>query len=101
MDKKELRSTIVDNLQNLAYENKITPEVIIEILEHFDRVSDERERDLVRVLSEKISSWEDIVGDEDKSLYTLGVRHAIDLIRGSDPKKPSDYQPLDDDYRPK
>ncbi len=101
MNKKEFRSTIVDNLQNLTYENRITPEVLVEILEHLDRVFEEREQTLVKALSEKISSWEAIVGDEDKSLYTLGIRHAIDIIRESDPKKPSDYQTLDKDYRPK
>ena len=101
MNKKEFRGAIVEHLQGLAYENKITPETITSILAHLDTAIENQERYLVSTLSEKIQSWETAMGEDDKSLYTLGMRHAIDFIRGSEPQKASEYQPLDDDYRPK
>jgi len=42
------------------------------------------EDDLVRELTEMIKHWETEVPD-DKTLYTLGLRQAIDLIQGNTP----------------
>jgi hypothetical protein len=36
------------------------------------------------------------MGDEDKSLYTLGIRHSIDVIKGV---PENEYQPMGEDFR--
>jgi hypothetical protein len=36
-------------------------------------------------LTDLIKTWEDKMGDDDKTLYTLGIRRAQDLFRGQDP----------------
>ena len=36
------------------------------------------------------------MGDEDKSLYTLGIRHSIDAIKGV---PQNEYQPIGEDFR--
>lgn len=56
---------------------------------------EEWEDDIVDRLSGRIKSWELIMdGELDGSLYTLGLRQAIDVVRGVEPD-PWVVQPLD------
>jgi hypothetical protein len=41
--------------------------------------------DLKAQLQDKIVDWETGMGEEDRTLYSLGLRHAIDLISGFNP----------------
>jgi hypothetical protein len=42
------------------------------------------------------------MGEDDKSLYTLGIRQAVDVLRGDSPTHAKEYKPLDEeDFRPK
>jgi hypothetical protein len=48
---------------------------------------------LVEIISSLIKDWEEAMGPEDRSFYTLGLRRVIDIIRNEE------YKPLDKDYR--
>lgn len=37
------------------------------------------------VMQSIVTEWESMMGDADKSLYSLGLRHAIDIIHGVNP----------------
>jgi hypothetical protein len=40
-------------------------------------------------LNQKILDWELAMGEEDKSLYSLGLRHALDVVTGVIPTDPT------------
>ena len=40
--------------------------------------------DIVQQLVSMIKEWEEKMGDDDKTLYTLGVRRALDIVRGEE-----------------
>lgn len=37
------------------------------------------------VIRSIVDEWESMMGEDDKSLYSLGLRHAIDIIYGRSP----------------
>lgn len=39
----------------------------------------------VEYLRSMVRQWEEVTGQDDTSLYSLGLRHAIDILRGTDP----------------
>jgi hypothetical protein len=44
-------------------------------------------KDLVeKKLIETIKVWESKMGDDDTTFYTLGIRRALDVVRGEDPE---------------
>lgn len=99
MNNKEFRQVIIGYLQGLVYDKKLDADLVPLILIAIEMAVEEKENTVIKNLSDKILSWEASMGDDDKSLYTLGIRHSIDSIRGSEPQKPSEYLPLDQDYR--
>jgi hypothetical protein len=40
--------------------------------------------DIDQQLSNLVRDWEEKMGDEDKTLYTLGIRRAQDIVRGEE-----------------
>ncbi len=40
--------------------------------------------DIDQQLVNLVKEWEDKMGDDDKTLYTLGVRRALDIVRGEE-----------------
>lgn len=54
--------------------------------EHLDAYCD----DLTDALRERVVIWESGMGEDDKSLYSLGLRRAIDLISETDPTESTD-----------
>lgn len=51
--------------------------VIDELTRHRDKQ--------VEHLKTLIKQWEEVTGQDDTSLYSLGLRHAVDILRGVDP----------------
>lgn len=47
------------------------------------------QQSIIDDLQEKISSWEESMQEDDKSLYSLGLRHALDIVNGVVPTDPS------------
>lgn len=99
---KDARYTIVAHLEALTRDGSIKPEAVPSLMRYLDDATSENNEKLIKVLVEKIKDWEDAMGEDDKSLYTLGIRQAVDVLRGDLPTHAKEYKPLDEeDFRPK
>jgi hypothetical protein len=99
---KDARYTIVAHLEALMRDGSIKPEVVPSLIRFIDNATNEKNEDLIKTLVQKIQDWEDTMGEDDKSLYTLGIRQAVDVLRGDSPTHAKEYKPLDEeDFRPK
>jgi hypothetical protein len=98
----QVRSTIVSYLEGMMMDGSIKPEAVPALTRFLDEVVSEGNEDLIKTLVQKIQDWEDTMGEDDKSLYTLGIRQAVDVLRGDSPTHAKEYKPLDEeDFRPK
>jgi hypothetical protein len=93
---KDVRKVYVDHLQSMVYWKTIDASVVPELLKFLDEVFDTWEKSIIKELGQKVLAWEAAMGDEDKSLYTLGIRHSIDAIKGL---PQNEYQPIGEDFR--
>ena len=93
---KDIKKVVADHLQSMVYWKNINASVVPELVGFLDEVFLSWEKSLVEELSQKVSAWETAMGDEDKSLYTLGIRHSIDAIKGV---PENEYQPMGEDFR--
>lgn len=99
---KEFRSIIVSHLEGMMMNGSIKPEAVPALTRFLDEVVSGINEDLIKTLVTKIKDWEDTMGDEDKSLYTLGIRQAVDVLRGDKFEHAKEYKPLgEEDFRPK
>jgi hypothetical protein len=97
---KDARYTIVSHLEALMRDGSIKPEVVPSLLKFLDDMASENHEELIKTLIGKIKDWEDAMGEDDKSLYTLGIRQAVDVLRGDSPTHAKEYKPLDEeDFR--
>lgn len=51
--------------------------------EHLEKYNNSLSEDI----HNKARAWEESVGEDDASLYTLGLRHASDIVRGESPDR--------------
>ena len=93
---KEIKKVVTDHLQSMVYWKNINASAVPELVEFLDEVFISWEKSLIDELSQKALTWEKAMGDEDKSLYTLGIRHSIDVIKGV---PENEYQPMGEDFR--
>ena len=93
---KEIKKVVADHLQSMVYWKNINASAVPELVGFLDEVFISWEKSLVDELSQKALAWETAMGDEDKSLYTLGIRHSIDVIKGV---PENEYQPMGEDFR--
>jgi hypothetical protein len=50
--------------------------------DYLDYALSEREEQIIELLESMIRDWESTIGEDDKTLYSLGLRRAIDKIVG-------------------
>lgn len=93
---KEIKKVVTDHLQSMVYWKNINASAVPELVGFLDEVFTSWEKSLVDELSQKVLTWETAMGDEDKSLYTLGIRHSIDAIKGV---PENEHQPMGEDFR--
>lgn len=99
---KDARYTIVSHLEALMMDGSIKPEAVPSLIRFLDDMANENQEELIKTLVGKIKDWEDTMGEDDKSLYTLGIRQAVDILRGDSPTHAKEYKPLDEeDFRTK
>ena len=91
-----VRKAYADHLQSMVYWKTIDASVVPELLKFLDEVFATWEKSIIKELGQKVLAWETAMGDDDKSLYTLGIRHSIDAIKGV-PK--NEYQPMGENFR--
>jgi hypothetical protein len=93
---KDIKKVVADHLQSMVYWKNIDASAVPELIGFLDEVFETWEKSIIKELGQKALAWEAAMGDEDKSLYTLGIRHSIDAIRGI---SEDEYQPLEEDFR--
>lgn len=100
MSHGEVRSTIVSYVEEMMAAGEIKPEAVTKLIRFLDDVIEGMNVGVVEMLTAKIQDWEATMGDDDKSLYTLGIRQSIDVFRGESYKHANEYKPLDEeDFR--
>ncbi len=96
MNRKQTREHINTHIRKLMAENKINYSVVPELVLFIEEAFESWEKSLTEELIVKVSRWEESMGEDDNSLYSLGIRQSIDTIRGIES---GEYKPLDEDYR--
>jgi hypothetical protein len=91
MNKSDLKRTISEYLTGMIMDGSLKPDATPDLISFIEEAIDNREQHLINGLAELAQTWEASMGEDDKSLYTLGLRRAIDLIRESD------YKPINGD----
>ena len=93
VDRIDLMKIISGQLHEKIMDGSLKPDATPDLLSFIEEAIKNREDSLVERLATLTREWETAMGPEDKSLYTLGLRRAIDLIRGEN------HKPLDEDVR--
>ncbi len=93
MKNEEMKLILMNHLQNQAMLGNVKPDALPDLKEFIEEVVDKKDSDLVFHIATLIRDWEKSFGEEDKSLYTLGLRRVIDIIRDDS------YKPLSEDHR--
>ena len=79
MKKNEVIQKIIQDL--VAVTPNVPAEKIVVIV---DEIMNEYTNSIEMKLTEMIRTWEDRM-PEDSTLYTLGVRRSLDVVKGKDP----------------
>lgn len=73
---------IYNSLTTLLAQKKFDSDTSLDIYQSMKRAMQDLQDAQVSELEAKIQHWEQVSGEADKTLYTLGLRHAIDIIKG-------------------
>lgn len=79
---KFLYEPILNNLTTLLAQKKFDTDTQLDIYLAVKRAALDLQEAQVNELKRKIEQWDEVYGEADKTLYTLGLRHAIDIITG-------------------
>ena len=94
MNRKQLEDVIASQLQSMMMSREIEPNAVPDLMKFIVEALDTWQEAKVNELMNKVKNWEEAFDGTNENLYSLGLRHAIDLIRESD------HKPLDEkDYR--
>jgi hypothetical protein len=94
MNRKQLEDVIASQLQSMMMSREIEPNAVPDLMKFIVEALNTWQEAKVDELMNKVTNWEEAFDGTNENLYSLGLRHAIDLIRESD------HKPLDEkDYR--
>jgi hypothetical protein len=79
---KNFQETIFNTLATLLAQNKFDTDTQLDIYLAMKKAAMDLQDSQVQKLKEKIEYWESVYGQADTSLYTLGLRHAMDILTG-------------------
>lgn len=79
---KKFQETIFNHLASLLAQKKFDTDTQLDIYLAMKQASLEMQESKADAIRLKISQWELVHGEGDTSLYTLGLRHALDIITG-------------------
>ena len=77
-----MKEQIGEDLRALVFMQEITPDTLMKVSRIVDTRVEEWRSGIVEQLREMVREWEETMGDEDQTFYTLGIRRAIDLLNG-------------------
>ena len=73
---------VLNSLTTLLAQKKFDTDTQLDIYLAVKKAASELQEYQINELNRKIKDWEEGYGEADKTLYTLGLRHAIDIITG-------------------
>jgi len=79
--KNSLTSNMVEQLHQYVQRGEITPEALIKISQVVEANTQNWVEAKIQKLEEMVQEWEATMVDDDKTLYSLGLRRAVDVIR--------------------
>lgn len=86
MTKKEICFEFQKKLAPLVTEGVVTSMSVPIIVQMAIDALEQHSDSIIETLMERIKSWETDVAN-DKTLYSLGLRHAVDILQEEDPDR--------------
>lgn len=80
---KQLAPMVAEDILTSQAAHMMTAMVGDLLMDYADSLTDQ--------IAEKYREWESRIGDDDPTLYTLGLRHAVDVITENDPTSKSKF----------
>lgn len=77
----QLTNNIIEQLRQLAQRGEMTPEALLKVSEVIETSVDSWIVSKVSTLEDMIKEWEEVMDSGDNSLYSLGLRRAVDIVR--------------------
>lgn len=77
---KRFQETIFNSLATLLAQNKFDTDTQLDIYLAVKRAATDMQDLQAEKIRARIAEWESMYGSADTSLYTLGLRHALDII---------------------
>ena len=77
---KTFQETIFNTLASLLAQNKFDTDTQLDIYLAMKKAVLDMQEAQVEKMQAKINQWESMYEEADTSLYTLGLRHAIDIL---------------------
>lgn len=75
----------LNTLKTMLAEGELSINAQLDIYLAVKKAAIELQENQVAQIQEKIYKWESVIEGTDSTLYTLGLRHAIDIITGNNP----------------
>jgi hypothetical protein len=79
--KNSLTSNITEQLQQVVHRGQMTPEALMAVSQVVETNTNNWVDSKVQKLEEMIREWEATMDESEKTLYSLGLRRAVDVIR--------------------
>ena len=73
---------VVDATNSMIASGQLPIEVATLLIQQIRVAIEDAQFSLKTQIEDKIHLWESLYGEKDKTLYALGLRHAIDMING-------------------
>lgn len=94
MNKQEAKQTISEYVTSLIIEGSLKPDKAPDLVNLVNNILVSRETFTVENIGLLVKEWETKMGPEDNTLYTLGLRRAVDVITETSykPLSPEDFR---------
>lgn len=77
-----INERFLSELRVLVQSGELTPEQMTKVARVFNKENTAWRVAIAAQLRDMVEEWEESMGQDDKSLYSLGLRRAIDLLTG-------------------
>jgi hypothetical protein len=77
-----MKEEIGADLRTLVSSGEMTPDTLMKVSRIVELHVENWRSGCITQLESMVREWEETMGDEDKSFYSLGLRRAIDVLNG-------------------
>lgn len=96
MSREDYEKAIANHLQNMMLSHSLTSETVLALNELISETFKEWQKSLEESVVAKIQKWEEVFGEDPNNFYSLGLRHALDVIKDL---PEGTVTPLEEDHR--